>query len=170
MTSDESSSVPHESLVSRWVLRPIRNQLTQGKSPHKIAQALAFGLTLGIFPIIGSTTILTLIVGVPLKLNQPVLQAFKTLAAPIQWLLILGFYRLGERLFKADPVSLSIPNMVSEFSDSPLLFFAKYGQTALYGVAVWCLLAPLAILAIYAATKPLVQRLSISVKPAPKSP
>lgn len=148
------------STISKWVLRPIKQQLTQGISPHKIALAIAFGLTLGIFPIIGSTTLLTLLFGIPLHLNQPILQTFKTLASPLQWALILGFYRLGEKLFMATPVSLSIPVMIDEFREAPLPFFMKYGQTALYGVAVWCLLAPFILLALYYLTRPMITQLA----------
>ena len=83
-------------LWARWVVRPVRVQLTQGLSVPQAARAIAYGLTLGIFPIIGATTALTLLVGLPLRLNQPILQAFKTVALPLQWVTILGFYRLGE--------------------------------------------------------------------------
>ena len=158
MTSAARSASGRESLFARMILRPIRQQLTQGTSPHKVAQAIAFGLTLGIFPIIGSTTLLTLAFGIPLQLNQPILQVFKTLATPLQWVFILGFYRLGERLFQATPVSLSIPTMLSEFGEAPLPFFMKYGLTALYGVAVWCLIAPFLIAALHFTIKPLIQR------------
>ena len=158
MTSAARSASGREGLFARLILRPIRQQLTQGTSPHKVAQAIAFGLTLGIFPIIGSTTLLTLAFGIPLQLNQPILQVFKTLATPLQWVFILGFYRLGERLFQATPVSLSIPTMLSEFGEVPLPFFMKYGLTALYGVAVWCLIAPFLIAALHFSIKPLIQR------------
>lgn len=105
----EAAPAPRRSLFYRWVVRPVVQQLTQGTSPRKIAQAIAWGLTLGIFPIIGSTTLLSLIVGVPLKLNQPILQAFKTLATPAQWALVLGFYRAGEWLFSAPPSPSTSP-------------------------------------------------------------
>jgi len=144
----------------RWVIKPIAQQLTQGTSPHKIAQALAFGLTLGIFPIIGSTTLLALLVGIPMKLNQPVLQAFKTLAYPLQWMFVLGFYRLGEMLYGAPHVSLSIPKMMERFFTEPGPFFRDYGMTAVYGITVWCLMAPALLLALYAITRPLIQSLA----------
>jgi hypothetical protein len=147
-------------MVRRWMVRPIARQITQGISPHKAAQATAFGFTLGIFPIIGATTLLTILVGIPLKLNQPILQAFKTLAVPLQWALILGFYRLGEWLFQVPPVSLSIPTMVSEFSEAPRAFFLKYGMTALQGVAVWCLAAPVLIALIHCTSKPLIVKMA----------
>ncbi len=148
------------SLWRRWVLNPILQQLTQGATPHKIAQAIAFGLTLGIFPIIGSTTLLTLIVGIPMKLNQSVLQIFKTIAYPLQWFLVLGFYRTGETLYGAPHLTLSIPNMIERFFAEPGLFFRDYGMTSIYGITVWSLVAPLLIAVLYFGTRPLIQGLS----------
>lgn len=147
----------------RWVLNPIVKQLTQGTSPAKIAQAIAYGVTLGIFPIIGSTTLLSILIGIPLKLNQPILQVFKSLATPLQWTLVLGFYRLGEILFNAPHVSLSIPKMMERFFAEPGPFFRDYGMTALYGIAVWCLIAPLLLAAIYFTSRPLIQTLAKQV-------
>lgn len=144
-------------LWRRWVVRPVVQQLTQGTSPQKIAQALAYGLTLGIFPIIGSTTLLALLVGIPLRLNQPVLQAFKTLATPLQWALVLGFYRLGETLYGVPHVPLSIPRMMERFFAEPGPFFRDYGMTALYGITVWLLMAPVLLLVLYAISRPLIE-------------
>ena len=144
-------------LWRRWVVRPVIQQLTQGTSPQKIAQALAYGLTLGIFPIIGSTTLLALLVGIPLRLNQPVLQAFKTLATPLQWASVLGFYRLGEWLYGAPHVSLSIPRMMERFFAEPGPFFRDYGMTALYGITVWLLMAPVLLVVLYAISRPLIE-------------
>jgi uncharacterized protein (DUF2062 family) len=148
------------SLWQRWIIRPILQQLTQGVSPSKIAQAIAYGITLGVFPILGSTTLLTLLVGVPLKLNQPILQAFKTLTYPMQWASLLGFYRAGEWLFNAPHVSIHIPTMMKRFFTEPGPFFRDYGMTALYGIAVWCILAPLVGLIFYFVTKLLVEKLA----------
>ncbi len=144
----------------RWVLVPIKQQLTQGTQPAKIAQAIAFGVALGIFPIIGSNTLLTFLVGIPLKLNQPVLQVFKTLTYPLQWTLLLAFYRAGEWLFNAPHVSIHIPSMIERFFAEPGPFFRDYGMTALYGVVVWCLLAPVILAILYFSTKPLIERLA----------
>ena len=144
-----TESAARPSPWKRWVVQPIVQQLTQGTSPPKIAQAVSYGITLGIFPIIGSTTLLSLLVGVPMKLNQPVLQAFKTLAYPLQWSLVLGFYRVGEMLYGAPHVSLSIPKMIQRFFAEPGPFFRDYGMTALYGITVWCLIAPLLIFLLY---------------------
>lgn len=156
-------------LFHRWVVRPVVQQLTQGTSPAKIAQAIAWGLVIGIFPIIGSTTLLSLIAGVPLKLNQPILQAFKTLATPAQWALLLGFYRAGEWLFDAPHVSIHIPSMIERFFAEPGPFFRDYGMTALYGIAVWCLVAPVLIVGIRVASQALVEGLARRIKRSRKA-
>jgi len=163
---------PRPSLWRRWVLQPIINQLTQGTSPRQIALALAYGLAIGIFPIIGSTTLVALAIGIPLKLNQPILQVFKSLMGPLQWALILGFYRLGEKLFSAPPVPLSIPTMTEKFMAAPIPFFQEYGMTALYGITVWCLVAPFIVFLTYFLICPLIETmakgLSSSNRTAPR--
>lgn len=157
---DSNEVAPKRSLFYRWIIRPVVQQLTQGTSPRQIAQAIAWGITVGIFPIIGSTTLLSLIVGIPLKLNQPILQVFKTVATPLQWALVLGFYRAGEALFNAPHVSIHIPSMIERFFAEPGPFFRDYGMTALYGIAVWCLVAPLLIVGIRVGGQFLVEGLA----------
>lgn len=154
------------SIWRRWVYEPIRQQIKQGISSHKIAQAIALGIAIGIFPIIGSTTLLSLAIGVPLKLNQPILQAFKALATPLQWVLILGFYRVGEWAFHLQPVSLSIPVMMKEFAAAPGPFFAKYGITALGGIGVWIIVLPFILAAIYFTTRPLIETMARRIRRA----
>jgi uncharacterized protein (DUF2062 family) len=155
---------PKRSVFYRWVVRPVVVQLTQGTSPGKIAQAIAWGVTLGIFPIIGSTTLLSLMVGVPMKFNQPILHAFKWLATPLQLALVLGFYRAGEWLFQAPHVSIHIPSMIERFFAEPGPFFRDYGMTALYGIAVWCLVAPVLIVGLRVVSQILVEGLAKRVK------
>ena len=63
-------SVQRESLWRRWVVKPVMAQLSQGITPAKIAQAIAFGVTIGVFPLLGTPTLLSLAIGVPMKLNS----------------------------------------------------------------------------------------------------
>ena len=142
---------------------------TQGVSPPKIAQAISYGITLGLFPILGSNTILTLAVGVTLRLNQPILQVFKTLTYPFQWVTVFGFYRAGEWLFNAPHVSIHIPTMMKRFFAEPGPFFKDYGMTALYGIAVWLILAPAIGWLIYVITKIMIEKL-VSLKNTQQQP
>ncbi len=152
--------IQHETLWRRWVVRPVVAQLAQGTSPSKIAQAIAFGVTTGVFPLLGTTTALALGVGVLLKLNQPVLQVFRELTYPLHLATILLFMREGESLFGAAHVPLSIPMMLEQFFANPGKFLADYGMIGLYGVVVWLLLAPLLLGVVYFISRPLVEKLS----------
>lgn len=149
-----------ESLWRRWVVKPVVAQLAQGTTPAKIAQAIAFGVTTGVFPLLGTTTVLSLGVGVVLKLNQPVLQVFRELTYPLHLASILLFMRAGESLFGAEHVPLSIPMMMEQFFASPGKFMAEFGMIGLYGVVVWLLLAPLLIGVVFFVSKPLVEKLA----------
>jgi len=149
-----------ESLWRRWVVKPVVAQLAQGTTPAKIAQAIAFGVTTGVFPLLGTTTVLALGVGVVLKLNQPVLQVFRELTYPLHLASILLFMRAGESLFGAEHVPLSIPMMMERFFAAPAQFMAEFGMIGLYGVVVWLLLAPLLIGVVFFVSKPLVEKLA----------
>ncbi|OYW73463.1 MAG: hypothetical protein B7Z37_21475 [Verrucomicrobia bacterium 12-59-8] len=152
--------VQRESLWRRWVVKPVVAQLAQGTTPAKIAQAIAFGVTTGVFPLLGTTTLLAVAVGFVLKLNQPVLQVFRELTYPLHLASLLLFMRAGESLFGAEHVPLSISMMMERFFASPGQFMTDYGIIGLYGVVVWLLIAPLLIGVVYFISKPLIEKLS----------
>ncbi len=133
----------------RYFLTPVKNQLTQGVTPKKLAWSCALGITLGIFPILGSTTLLCLVAGIVLKLNQPILQAVNYLIYPAQLVLFPIFVRTGEKLFRTNPITFVPTALAHEFAQSPSAFMSKYGMAGLHGIAVWILIAPFLIAGFY---------------------
>jgi uncharacterized protein (DUF2062 family) len=144
--------------MKRRVLGPIMAQLKQGITPEKLALSLGLGLTLGVFPVIGATTLLCLGAGIALRLNQPALQLFNYLAYPLQIPLILAFVRFGESLVGAPPVPFSVPALLVEFGKDPLGFFVKFGLTGLHGILGWTVVAPFVVAALYFIALPLLKR------------
>ncbi len=135
----------------RRVVAPIVAQLRQGITPEKVALTLALGGVIGIFPILGATTLLCGVVGVWLRLNQPIIQLVNYLVYPAQIALLIPFYRAGERLFGAEPVPIvNVPDLIARFGAGPWQFLVDYGLVGLYGITVWCLVAaPLTALAYF---------------------
>lgn len=145
-------------LVRERVLAPLLDQLRQGVSPEKLALALTLGALIGIFPIIGSSTILCVVAGVVLKLNQPAMQVANYLAYPLQIPLVFVFVRIGETILGAPHVSFSVPELMREFNRDPEAFARQFGMTGLRGIFAWAILAvPLGLL-IYTIVRPLAAR------------
>lgn len=145
----------------RRVVTPIVAQLRQGITPEQIALTLALGAVLGIFPILGATTLLCGVAGIWLRLNQPAIQLVNYLVYPAQIALLIPFYRAGERMFGAEPVPIvNVPELMARFGADPWQFLLDYGKVGLYGIAVWALVAlPLTAL-LYALLKPTLVTLS----------
>lgn len=152
------------------MLVPILAQLRQGITPEKIALTIALGVMLGIFPILGMTTLLCTLAGIRLRLNQPVIQLVNFLVYPLQLALLIPFYRAGEMLFRQPPVPiLSVTDLVARFNAGPGQFLIDYGLVGAYGVVVWTLVAPLATAGMYLLLRPLLRGLRASDRnpPAP---
>ena len=153
-----------ESGWRRWLIAPIKAQLMQGMTVDRVSWTIALGVVLGVFPIMGSTTLVCLLAGWALNLNQPLLLVFKTAVYPLHLALILVFIRLGERLYGAPLIAFSIPQLLARFKDDPLQFARDFGMAAWHGVSAWLLIAPLAALLIKMAVIPLVSRLAAKHK------
>ena len=145
----------------RRVVAPIVAQLKQGITPEKVALTLALGGMIGIFPILGATTVLCAVVGIWLRLNQPIIQLVNYLVYPVQIVLLIPFYRAGEKLFGAEPVPIAdVANLVTRFSEGPWQFILDYGLVGLYGITVWTLVAPPIAAIAYFALRPVLARLT----------
>jgi hypothetical protein len=150
---------PKASRLHRWVIRPIANQLKQGTSPEKLSWSISLGVTLGIFPIMGSTSLVCFIAGYFLKLNQPVLHLFKTFTYPLQLALILVYIRLGQMLNGVPLIKFSIPQLLTRFKDDPAQFARDFGMAALHGIEAWAISALVLIPLIYVIALPLLKKL-----------
>ena len=153
-----------ESWWRRWLVAPVLAQLTHGTAPDKVGWTIALGMVLGVFPIMGTTTLLCLLTGWLFRLNQPVLHVFRAVVYPLHLALILVFIRLGERLYGAPLIAFSIQQMIGKFKADPLQFARDFGMAAWHGVSAWLEVAPLATVLIKIALMPALRKLSVSLK------
>ena len=158
------NAAPKESWWRRRLVAPVVAQLMVGISPGRIAWAISLGVVLGVFPVMGTTTLVCFAAGWLLRLNQPVLHVFSNLVYPLHLALILVFIRVGERLYGAPQMSFSLPQLLGRFKDDPLQFARDFGMTAWHGVSAWLLIAPVAALLIKLAILPVLRQLAVSLK------
>lgn len=147
------------SLIKK-ITDPLMKQLRQGVSPHKLAQSVAFGMVLGTFPVLGSTTTLCLIAAAVFKLNHVAIQTINYVAYPIQFALLIPFFRAGEWIFGAKPIELDIPMIMQEFNVDFMTALKKYSMTALMGVVAWLIFSPIFFAALYFLSLKIFKRFS----------
>jgi len=131
------------------VIAPIVALLTQGITPEKIALSLAFGIVLGVFPVLGSTTILCAAAALIFRLNLPAIQLVNYLIYPLQLFFLLPFIRLGEMLFRAAPLQLSLAQMLAMARADLPHAIATLWLAGVHAMSAWLLIGPPAILLLY---------------------
>jgi uncharacterized protein (DUF2062 family) len=112
-----------------------------------LAWSVAAGLALGVFPMLGATTLLCIGVAFAFRLNQPAMQLVNYLAYPLQLALLIPFIRIGERLFGAEPMPLSLAAMLGALKLDTLGTIALFWSRIWHACVVWALVVlPLAAL------------------------
>ena len=144
---DDSTMKP--GFFHRRIIAPIVALLTQGITPEKIALSLACGIVLGIFPVLGSTTILCAAAAVLFGLNLPAIQLVNWLIYPMQLFLLLPFIRLGETLYRAVPLRFSLTQILAMVHTDPRHAVAALWLAELHAIFAWLLIAPAMIFLFY---------------------
>ena len=132
--------------VGDWLRRKVRDplvaELRQGVTPEALATAVATGAALGLLPFLGTTTAACALAGRLARLNHLALQLTNYLLAPVQLLLIIPFVRLGEWLTGAEPVAIDLATVARVFTETPGLFFERFGLAGLHAALGWVVVVP----------------------------
>lgn len=142
------------------VVDPLIALLKQGLSPEKLALSVGFGIMIGVFPMLGSTTFLCILIGFVVGLNQPALQIVNHCMYPLQILLLLPFLQLGNRLFQVPPIPLSLTQIMGMLQADVWGTVRAFWTTTLRGIVIWCLSAPVVISIVYFALAPVFRKLA----------
>jgi len=129
----------------------------QGHTPEKIALSVALGVTLGLFPIFGTTTLLCVGAAVALRLNHPAIQITNQIMYLVQIPLIVVFIRMGESMLGVAPSPFSAATMLAELRAHPVSLLERFGAAGLHGILGWAMVAPVVVALTYAALLPIVR-------------
>ena len=103
----------------------LKTLLQTGMSVQKISLCIAFGIVLGIFPVLGATTLLCAVAAFILRLNLPAIQVVNYVVYPLQIFLLVPFYILGSWIFRVKNSQIIennvvIPNVIIIHINQPL--------------------------------------------------
>jgi hypothetical protein len=158
-------------LWQRRISDPIVAQLTQGLTPHKIALTIAIGSSIAMFPIFGTTTLICLLIGIVMRLNQPIMQAVNYACTPIHVIFIPACFHWGERLFSVRHsvpewrhLKAFLPQSWDEIVEQPGVVFHNlmrvvhdYSGVALHAIVLWAILVPFWATTIYHVVLPIMR-------------
>lgn len=143
--------------LRRRLVRPVREQLTQGLSPEAIALTIAIGLAIAVIPVVGTTTVLCTAAAIVLRLNQPLIQAINYLSFPLQLAFIVPYLRLGRLLFGGPAVRMSAQELATFVSSRPLEAAEALWRVTLQALGAWLLTAPVIVAVVYVSLRPVLR-------------
>ncbi len=119
------------------VIDPLLGFLKQGASPSKLALTVSFGIILGIFPILGTTTALCIATAVIFKLNHGAIQVANYAVYPIQLILVIPFLQGGAFFTAHGSLAYDLEQLTEMFSTDLWNTVSELGSILLFAVLVW---------------------------------
>jgi len=153
----------------RW-LKPFIQLLRQGVSPEKIALTIALGIILGVTPVLGSTVLLCTLAAIVLRLNLPAIQLVNGVVYPLQFILLIPFYRLGAWMFRADASTIALGGVAALIREGVGQAVRTLWVVTMHALVAWLALGALTSAILYALLVPLVRHLWRRIHPGVTSP
>jgi len=144
--------------LTRKIIRPLLELLRQGVTPEKLSLSIALGAVLGMLPMIGWNTALCAVIALVWRLNLPAIQMVNYFLYPLQIALLLPFFRLGEKLFGAPHLPISVPQIYGMVRTNLWGAVALLWTTTWHALVVWALIAPFVAALIYFPLLPAFRR------------
>jgi uncharacterized protein (DUF2062 family) len=118
--------------------------------------SLALGVGLGIFPVLGLTTLLCTLAALALRLNLPAIQAVNLVVYPLQIILLAPFYSAGSWLFGKQGWHMISANMIELLQNDFWGSIANLWDLTLYAILTWFIVSPFLVLLLYSVLKPTI--------------
>jgi uncharacterized protein (DUF2062 family) len=127
------------SFFSCKIVEPVVALIKRGISPERISLGMACGIVLGIFPVLGATTILCGLAAIIFRLNLAATQLVNYLVYPLQIMLIIPFFHLGALLFQVEPLPLSAQELIALLRSDLFGTISSFWGATLRAIAAWLL-------------------------------
>ena len=138
--------------------KPVLNLLKQGISPEKLSLTMASGAVIGIFPVLGSTTLICTGIAIVFRLNLPAIQLSNYLVYPLQIFLLIPFISLGASIFQVEPPTLSVQELNALFQTNFWGTIGSFFDAILRAVIAWFLLSAALFPALFFAFVPIFRK------------
>jgi len=135
-------------MVHAYVVRPLSGLLRQGITPERLAVSISCGITVGICPLVGTTTAACTMLAILLRLNLLAMQLGNWLVWPVQIALVVPFLVMGDRLFGPGRL-VNIERIAALLRDDALLALQTVSRVVIHAAAAWAVCAPFVFVVLY---------------------
>ncbi|CAI5721956.1 hypothetical protein KXD40_004571 [Peronospora effusa] len=148
------------SFFEQNVKTPIVKLLKSGASPSSIALAMAFGVSGGIFPIPGVTTVPVMAAIFLFRLNPVAAMLTNYLMTPLNIASIPVFIYYGNTLFGGGEgdSQFSMSSFMEDMKTDTINTLLVFRFTLLHAIYMWLLTMPVLTLAVYGVLTPVLRR------------
>lgn len=153
----------------RRLLDPLLALLKQGVAPDRLALCVAIGVTVGLIPILGVSTLLCAAIALAFRLNLPAMQLTQAVMAPLQLLLIVPFVRMGEWMMHAAPQPVSISAGLALMKQGIWHTVLVLKDAILHASVAWIVVSPVSIYVLYRLLRPIFSRAAAAMPGAKAS-
>ena len=145
---------------NRKIAEPVLSYLQQGMSPSKLAMTVAFGFIWGIFPVIGTNTLICIATAFVFKLNQAAIQIVNYAVYPLQLVLMLPLIKLGFWITGSDSTAYALEGIWEELQEDRWAAFETLGEVIWMGIVGWAVFASVMFFIVRFVMEQIFKRLS----------
>jgi len=114
-----------------------RDSIRQGLTKKKVVSSIILGIIGGIFPVLGTTTVLCIGITFLFKANHAIVQLVNWLVYPLQILFLVPFLKFGSDFFGGEEFNLTVSQIIEAFQSGFFKGLEIIGMAHLYGVIAW---------------------------------
>jgi uncharacterized protein (DUF2062 family) len=140
------------------ILIPFRLVPRQGLTPETLAFSITIGIIAGLFPVIGATTLVSVLLTLLFRQNLLIVQSVQWILGLLQLILIIPFMKLGAFLLNQNALKINMHQINMAFQPGFFSGIKTVGIFHLYAILTWTILAIPASALSYFAFRALFQK------------
>ena len=114
-----------------------RESIHKGLTKKKVVVSITVGIIGGIFPVLGTTTVLCIGLTFLFRANHAIVQLVNWLVYPLQILFLIPFLKFGSDILGGEEFNLTINQITEAFQSGFFKGLEIIGMAHVYGVIAW---------------------------------
>ncbi len=151
-------------LYRQRVAEPFKEQIRRGVSRRCMAHSMSMGVVAAVYPQLGFTTIMALFLSFVFRLNYAATVAVKWLLAPLQFVFMIPFLRLGETILGLEHFHTSVKEILRIVTTDPIGSFVVLGMPLLHAILGWIVTCILLYPVVYIVNGYIYDRVALTVR------